>query len=164
MKNKIALVVGAGDNLGSAICKCFSNEGFIVVAARRNGDKLVTLQKEIETSGGVFYGYSLDARKENDVIEFIKNIEKHINKTTKTIKKFFKNSFLKSLSAADDEDVDTKNSLYVTIVDKKFKKGKKMIEPLLCGIVLGLVPITLLGLFVSAWNQYRRGSGILDID
>ena len=76
MKNKIALVVGAGDNLGSAICKCFSNEGFIVVAARRNGDKLVTLQKEIETSGGVFYGYSLDARKENNVIEFIKNIEK----------------------------------------------------------------------------------------
>ena len=40
----------------------------------------------------------------------------------------------------------------------------KMIEPLLCGIVLGLVPITLLGLFVSAWNQYRRGSGMLDFD
>ena len=78
MKNKIALVVGAGDNLGSAICKCFSNEGFIVVAARRNGDKLANLQKEIETKGGVFYGYSLDARKENDVIEFIKNIEKNI--------------------------------------------------------------------------------------
>jgi len=39
-----------------------------------------------------------------------------------------------------------------------------MIEPLLCGIVLGLVPITLLGLFVSAWNQYRRGSGMLDFD
>ena len=33
-------------------------------------------------------------------------------------------------------------------MSKKFKKGKKMIEPLLCGIVLGLVPITLLGLFV----------------
>jgi len=94
----------------------------------------------------------------------MKNIEKHINKTKKTMKKFFNNSFLKSLSTADDEDVDTKNSLYVTIVDKKFKKSKKMIEPLLCGIVLGLIPITLLGLFVSAWNQYRRGSGILDID
>ena len=35
-----------------------------------------------------------------------------------------------------------------------------MIEPLLCGIVLGLVPITILGLFVSAWNQYRRGSAM----
>ena len=87
-----------------------------------------------------------------------------MDKTKKTIKTFFNNSFLRSLSAADDEDVDTKNSLYVTIVDKKFKKRKNMIEPLLCGIVLGLVPITLLGLFVSAWNQYRRGSGMLDID
>jgi cytochrome b6-f complex subunit 5 len=36
-----------------------------------------------------------------------------------------------------------------------------MIEPLLCGIVLGLIPVTLLGLFVAAWNQYRRGS-VLD--
>ena len=67
-------------------------------------------------------------------------------------------------SAADDEDVVTKKCLCVTIVNEKWKKCQKMIEPLLCGIVLGLVPITLLGLFVSAWNQYRRGSGMLDMD
>ena len=36
--------------------------------------------------------------------------------------------------------------------------GFPMIEPLLCGIVLGLIPVTLMGLFVAAWNQYRRGS------
>jgi cytochrome b6-f complex subunit 5 len=36
--------------------------------------------------------------------------------------------------------------------------GSPMIEPLLCGIVLGLIPVTLMGLFVAAWNQYRRGS------
>ena len=41
------------------------------------------------------------------------------------MKKIFNNSLLKSLSAAVDEDVDTKNSPYVTIVNKKFKKGKK---------------------------------------
>jgi cytochrome b6-f complex subunit 5 len=35
-----------------------------------------------------------------------------------------------------------------------------MIEPLLCGIVLGLIPITLAGLFVAAWNQYRRGGAL----
>ncbi|MCP4973869.1 MAG: cytochrome b6-f complex subunit V [Prochlorococcus sp.] len=35
-----------------------------------------------------------------------------------------------------------------------------MIEPLLCGIVLGLIPVTLLGLFVAAWNQYRRSSAL----
>ena len=36
-----------------------------------------------------------------------------------------------------------------------------MIEPLLCGIVLGLIPVTLMGLFVAAWNQYRRGGSAL---
>ncbi|WP_041268530.1 cytochrome b6-f complex subunit V [Geitlerinema sp. PCC 7407] len=33
-----------------------------------------------------------------------------------------------------------------------------MVEPLLSGIVLGLIPITLAGLFVAAYQQYRRGN------
>lgn len=33
-----------------------------------------------------------------------------------------------------------------------------MVEPLLSGIVLGLIPVTLAGLFVAAYNQYRRGN------
>nr|YP_009424139.1 cytochrome b6/f complex subunit 5 [Schizaea pectinata]APT66122.1 cytochrome b6/f complex subunit 5 [Schizaea pectinata] len=32
-----------------------------------------------------------------------------------------------------------------------------MVEALLSGIVLGLIPITLIGLFVTAYSQYRRG-------
>jgi cytochrome b6-f complex subunit 5 len=32
-----------------------------------------------------------------------------------------------------------------------------VIEPLLCGIVLGLIPITLGGLFYKAYIQYKRG-------
>lgn len=35
-----------------------------------------------------------------------------------------------------------------------------MVEPLLCGFVLGLVPITIAGLFVSAYNQYRRSTNL----
>lgn len=35
-----------------------------------------------------------------------------------------------------------------------------MIEPLLLGIVLGLIPVTILGLFVAAYLQYRRSSEI----
>lgn len=35
-----------------------------------------------------------------------------------------------------------------------------MIEPLLLGIVLGLIPVTLLGLFVAAHRQYKRSSQI----
>jgi cytochrome b6-f complex subunit 5 len=33
-----------------------------------------------------------------------------------------------------------------------------VIEPLLSGIVLGLVLVTLLGLFFAAYQQYRRGN------
>ena len=47
-----------------------------------------------------------------------------------------------------------------TIVIKFSIERDTMIEPLLCGIVLGLIPVTLLGLFVAAWNQYRRGSAL----
>lgn len=33
-----------------------------------------------------------------------------------------------------------------------------MVEPLLSGIVLGLIPVTLAGLFVAAYFQYKRGN------
>ncbi|NJN24140.1 MAG: cytochrome b6-f complex subunit PetG [Acaryochloridaceae cyanobacterium RL_2_7] len=33
-----------------------------------------------------------------------------------------------------------------------------MVEPLLSGIVLGLIPITLAGLFVAAYIQYKNGN------
>nr|YP_009297195.1 cytochrome b6/f complex subunit V [Porphyridium sordidum]AOM66538.1 cytochrome b6/f complex subunit V [Porphyridium sordidum] len=32
-----------------------------------------------------------------------------------------------------------------------------MVEPLLSGIILGLMPVSLIGLFVAAYLQYRRG-------
>jgi len=32
-----------------------------------------------------------------------------------------------------------------------------MVEPLLSGIVLGMVPVSAFGLFVAAYLQYRRG-------
>jgi cytochrome b6-f complex subunit 5 len=35
-----------------------------------------------------------------------------------------------------------------------------VVEPLLSGIVLGLVTITLAGLFVAAYLQYKRGDQI----
>jgi cytochrome b6-f complex subunit 5 len=35
-----------------------------------------------------------------------------------------------------------------------------MVEPLLSGIVLGLVPVTIAGLLVAAYLQYRRGDSL----
>ena len=54
-----------------------------------------------------------------------------------------------------------KAGLDVGILLSASKNPEHMIEPLLCGIVLGLIPVTLLGLFVAAWNQYRRGGSAL---
>ena len=44
---------------------------------------------------------------------------------------------------------------------KQFFYIKIMVEPLLSGIVLGLVPITIIGLFVTAYLQYKRGDRLL---
>ncbi|MGB3695616.1 MAG: cytochrome b6-f complex subunit PetG [Spirulinaceae cyanobacterium] len=35
-----------------------------------------------------------------------------------------------------------------------------MIEPMLLGMVLGLVPVTLAGLFFAAYMQYKRGNDL----
>lgn len=69
------VVVGAGDYIGAAICKAFAAEGFTVIAGRRNGDKLQPLVDEITAAGGRIIGKSLDARKEDEVIDFIKEAE-----------------------------------------------------------------------------------------
>jgi len=39
-------------------------------------------------------------------------------------------------------------------------KYYKMIEPFLFGIVLGMIPISIAGLFVAAYLQYRRGNDL----
>ena len=46
-KDKVALIIGAGDYLGSAIVKRFAKEGFHAVGTRRRGD-IESFVKEIE--------------------------------------------------------------------------------------------------------------------
>ncbi len=73
-KNKIALVVGVGNYLGSAIAKKFAKEGFKVVVTRRRGD-LLTLVSSIKSFGGEAIPFHSDARNETEVIKLIKKIE-----------------------------------------------------------------------------------------
>ena len=54
MKKKVALVIGAGTSLGSAVARCFARDGLTAVVARRTGEELSTLKKEIEDSNKVF--------------------------------------------------------------------------------------------------------------
>jgi NAD(P)-dependent dehydrogenase (short-subunit alcohol dehydrogenase family) len=74
-RNATAAVIGAGDYIGAAIAKKFAAEGFYTFAGRRQGDKLARLVSEVEAQGGRIVGRSLDARKEDDLIAFIKDAE-----------------------------------------------------------------------------------------
>ena len=77
-QRKVALVIGAGSSLGSAIARVFASDDYTTVVARRNGDELGPLKEEIESKGGECLSFSLDARKEEDVINFIEKIENEI--------------------------------------------------------------------------------------
>ena len=75
---KVALIVGAGDATGGAIAKRFSQEGFTVCVTRRNADKLKDLVSEIKDQGGIVHAFGSDARREEQVISLISEIENEI--------------------------------------------------------------------------------------
>src|SRR3954466_8183358 len=76
-RNATAAVIGAGDFIGSEIAKKFASEGFTVFAGRRDGAKLEPLVKEIEQAGGEIHARALDARKEDQIISFLGDADKH---------------------------------------------------------------------------------------
>ena len=75
---KVVLVVGAGDATGGAIAKRFAQEGFVACVTRRSADKLEPLVNGIRAEGGEAHGFACDARKEDDVIALIEQIENQI--------------------------------------------------------------------------------------
>jgi NAD(P)-dependent dehydrogenase (short-subunit alcohol dehydrogenase family) len=76
-RNATVAVIGAGDFIGAAIAKRFAAEGFVIFAGRRNADKLAPLVTDIEASGGSIVARALDARKEDDVIAFLREADAH---------------------------------------------------------------------------------------
>src|SRR5262249_55585075 len=76
-RNRTVAVIGAGDYIGSEIAKKFASEGFTIFAGRRNGAKLEPLVKQIEAIGGEIQARSLDARKEEEIISFLNDADKH---------------------------------------------------------------------------------------
>jgi len=75
---KVVLVVGAGDATGGAIAKRFAQEGFIACVTRRSADKLQPLVDSILADGGQAHGFACDARKEEEVVALVEQIENDI--------------------------------------------------------------------------------------
>ncbi len=76
--NKVALVIGAGDATGGAIARRFAREGYTACVTRRTLDKLQPLIAQIQTGGGRVYGFASDARKEEEVVALVEQIESTI--------------------------------------------------------------------------------------
>jgi len=72
----VALVVGAGDATGSAIGARFAREGYVACLTRRSADKLEPAVERIRAAGGQAFGYGSDARKEEEVVALVDQIEK----------------------------------------------------------------------------------------
>ncbi len=75
---KVALVIGAGDATGGEIAKRFARGGYIACMTRRNAEKLQPLIDDIQQQGGQAYGFASDARREEEVIALIEQIESEI--------------------------------------------------------------------------------------
>ena len=56
----------------------FAREGFTVCVARRNKDALTALVDQITAQGGAARAFGLDARHENQVVEFFSQIETEV--------------------------------------------------------------------------------------
>lgn len=72
---KAILVIGAGDATGGAIAKRFAREGYVACVTRRSADKLTPLVEEICSAGGEAHAFASDARKEEEMVALVENIE-----------------------------------------------------------------------------------------
>jgi len=75
---RVALVIGAGDATGGAIAKRFAAGGYTACVTRREADKLVPLVESITRAGGQARGFGSDARKEEEVVALVEQIERDI--------------------------------------------------------------------------------------
>jgi NAD(P)-dependent dehydrogenase (short-subunit alcohol dehydrogenase family) len=76
--DNVALVIGAGDGTGGAIAKRFAREGFVACVARRTADKLQPLVAEITAAGGRARAFGSDARREEQMVALVEEIERDV--------------------------------------------------------------------------------------
>lgn len=74
----VCLVIGAGDATGGAVARRFAREGYTVCATRRSADKLQGLKDAITAEGGICHAFGSDARKEEEVVALVAQIEASI--------------------------------------------------------------------------------------
>lgn len=77
---KSCLVIGAGDDTGSAVARAFAREGMVscLVRRARHADALEALAQSIRDEGNEAIAMPADARDEDEMIALIDRIEKDV--------------------------------------------------------------------------------------
>jgi NAD(P)-dependent dehydrogenase (short-subunit alcohol dehydrogenase family) len=76
---KVAVVVGVGPGLGSAVAHRFAREGFAVGLMARNIDKLSQFQKDIEANGGKALAVACDVSDPASVNNAFEQVKSQLN-------------------------------------------------------------------------------------
>lgn len=77
-RKPVALAIGAGDGIGAAFARRFTQGGYTVVTARRDAEKSAALVAELAKEGGEMHAFSLDARDEDQVVALFEKVEQEI--------------------------------------------------------------------------------------
>ena len=77
LMGKVSIITGAGQGIGRATAVKFAVEGARVAVCDINLESCKETVKEIEAAGGEIHARSLDARKEEEIIAFLGDADKH---------------------------------------------------------------------------------------
>jgi predicted outer membrane repeat protein len=75
---QVALIVGAGDAIGSAIARAFARKGLAVCMVRRSAEPVEAFAEALRAEGYDAYGFGVDARNEEAVEGLFARIEDEI--------------------------------------------------------------------------------------
>jgi len=78
MANPIALIVGAGPGLGTALAKKFASEGYDLALAARNLDRVETLAAELSKGGATAKAFKVDVTNEDSMKSLFADVEKNV--------------------------------------------------------------------------------------
>ncbi len=77
-RNRVAVVIGAGDATGGAIARRFAKEGYTAVITRRSREALEPLVQTIQSEGGRVQAFGCDARKEDAMARLFQHVEQEV--------------------------------------------------------------------------------------
>ena len=110
MKNKVALITGAGKGLGKAIALRFASEGAAVALAGRSYDLLMKVCEDIGVAGGKAYPVRMDVRDQASVKQAIHEVANRFGK----IDTLVNNSGISLVSPSENLSLDSWNDAIST--------------------------------------------------